>query len=233
MPKQTKLPDGEFFVIDEDTMADVFSSRGEYDPDPKETVAIKKCREVYYRTFEPDWAPSPVSGDDLFHRHYPLPPPMPANLVHQRIGYKRPKPKKEPNHFLRNIVDYASPSDCYIIVSPEWRAAIESVEKVHEFFPLDVVFADAIWPRYIFRDRQNITFLDPPESTTRTVPMRGKRRLVAGHHWVRHRYEFECFTSRELALLLLPILPSTMRFRSVPLTDDVAQPAKHASAPHA
>jgi Bacterial regulatory helix-turn-helix protein, lysR family len=223
------LPDGEFFVLIFDGEG-TFSPAGNYDVDPKETEAIKTRRAAFYKALGPKWERAKLGRTcDLFHLEYPVPPAMGPEFVHKYSGFRRAKPKRGLDHYIQGGLDYATYgveaiSDMpYTLVSPEWKAAIESVEPdVHEFFEHEVIFTDERVPRYIFRDRQNVLFADPQETLfqPRLVeqPFRviGKRKALAGRHWIRHGDCVWIFVSRELALELLPLLARTMRF--VPIT---------------
>lgn len=237
--KQSAVPDGEFFIVSDMRQGgESLSIRRQYDPDPQETEAIKARRMAYYRTFEPDW--TPYESHDLFHQRYPgryptLPPIMP-DMVHKSSGFKRPKPKRGPDELLKfPILDQATlgPSgshfnfEYYLLVSSEWKAAVESLEPgVHEFFAHDVIFSDGIWPRYIFRDRQDIDCLDQEarEPTTFDISrgrytIQAKRAALAGRHWVRQSGWYYNFVSRDLALLLLPLLPRLVKFMPIEVVD--------------
>jgi hypothetical protein len=225
VPKQTKLPDGEFFVIDVD-WNNPFSYRGMYDPDPKETEAIKAKRAAYYKTLGPKWRDPNIAHEDLFHVLDPVPPAMGPELVHKRSGLKRPKPKNGLDHYMQGCMDYATPNynGSYLWVSPEWKAAIESVEpRVHEFFKHEVIFSDGLLPRYIFRERQtpNPEKFALLEDRLVQEPFRvhGKRKPLSGRHWVRQGGFVWNFASRDLAIRLLPLLPSRMRFVPITLID--------------
>jgi hypothetical protein len=225
MAKQKKLPDGEFYVLAHDGEAR-FSPRGQFDPDPQETELIKTRRRAYYRSCEANWEPSPMPLEDLFHRRYPVPPPIAPDLVHRRTALKRPMPRTEPDHILHYALrDYATENDAYTIVSPEWRDAIEIVEPgVHEFFPHAVEFSDGAWTRCILRSRQKILFLaDGPNLFAKDVMepfrVRGRRPNLEGRHWVQSGALPWDFSSRALAERLLPMLPSTMMLVPITLVD--------------
>lgn len=225
----SKLPDGELFLIsDQRAMGTTLSSAGAYDPDPQETEAIKVRRAAHYKTFEPDWVLSFMgSGQDLFHRSYPATPPIGPDLVHKQSGFNRPKPQRGlGDNLYFPFRDYATENAYYRVVSPEWKAAVESLEPgVHEFFGHEVVFSDSVWQRYIFRDRQRVEIFAestlPPGSKIDIARFRGcaKRHAVAGRHWVRPLGWSIDFVSRELASRLLPLMTGAMSFIPVQVED--------------
>lgn len=128
----------------------------------------------------------------------------------------------------------------YKVVSKEWKLAIEYVEPgVHEFFPHQLRFADGvISDRFIFRDRRQLEFIDmdnsmigggvqiigsvpgKPRYRIRDFKRKGlvaKRKLVAGHHWLKQVDFGETFVSRKLAERLFPLLPPSTWFEPVVL----------------
>lgn len=227
-PPKRELPDGEFytFVDTHAPAATPLSAKGLYDPDPAETEAIKARRAAYYATLEPYWKFVPY---EPFHYEHPEMAPMPADLVHRRSAFKRPMPKKEPEHILAfPFWDYAtSPpfGDYYTLVSPQWKAAMEALEPgLHEFFPHEVVFNDGSWDRFVLRSCQNVNFLVglvPFWSDLKTGREKAyaKRSALAGRHWVRHWALGENFASRELAVRLRPLLPPRYEFYPLTMVD--------------
>jgi Bacterial regulatory helix-turn-helix protein, lysR family len=213
--KTAVLPDGEFFVIRDERplRSETFSTRKMFDPDPQETENIKARRKAYAAKVEPDYNSTHC---DIFHRPYPLPPSMTVNLVHKQYGISRPVPKNGLEHEIYLIPDYAS-KHYYDVVSPEWKLAIETVDPGrHEFFDFKIVFSDATIQRFICRIRQNILFL--PESTNSNCypsDLVGNLSALAGCHL------FQCggwpwiFVSRELAQLLLPLMPRYTSFAPI------------------
>lgn len=120
---------------------------------------------------------------------------MRPDLVNKNVGFKRPHPKRPLLSFLTfPFYDFASYEvDQYTVISPEWKSAIESVEPgVHEFFPLNVVFKDAIISRFIFRERQNIIFFPEgqivdPYDVLSPNRVKVRRSVLEGRHWVPER----------------------------------------------
>ncbi len=223
--KSTGLPDGEFFVLCDHRV--IFSDSipgGEFVPDLQENEAIKLRRVVYRKSLEPDWETSQFSYADAFHRRYPLPLPMAPDLVHTRSIFNRPR-KRRKSLELIFLQDHASDCEWYRLVSPDFKVAIESVEPgVHEFYAHDVVFSDAVWPRYIFRDRQSVSCFSSETSEPMKLHLPGakihaSREALAGRHWCRQVGWRSEFVSRDLALRLLPLMEPKMTFVPIVLVD--------------
>lgn len=225
IPKKAELADGEYFILCDIRSLDAPTFNCElYDCDPQETKTIVTMRAAYYRTLVPGWAPNDIFSNDLFHQRS-SPFSMPANLVHKRLCHRKPKPKRGlTDYMLRNFYDFAAKGNNYWVVSPEWRAAIESLEPgLHEFFPYELAFPDGNIQRYIFRDRQHVAdatrgMLDPSKYIYHPsepsafdlarYPYIASRQALAGRHWIRPMNWWNKFVSRDLAALLLPLLPT-------------------------
>jgi hypothetical protein len=125
----------------------------------------------------------------------------------------------------------------YVVVSAEWRCAIESVEpSIHEFFPHTFNFVGGTYnDRYIFRNRiVRRGFVHPISSTTvsRASDIRTMSHAIGSppphvflshqicmleidatsireHHWVDLELSLDCtFVSKLLAMKLWALLPN-------------------------
>jgi hypothetical protein len=210
-----KLAKADFFVMRD--MRGATRPKHAYDPDPVLSEKIKADRIKFYPTIAPDWAPGQFQAD-LFHRLPQVEFRMPPELVLKRIAFKEKTPEKGLDHNLSfGFVDYASVGiDKYYVVSPEWRAAVESLEDVHEFFPYVAEFKDKQISRWIFRAHQNATneFRSGLENVGDWKKYRALFPLdaVKGKHLFLAGWSPSYIVSRELATLLLPLLPRFVNF---------------------
>jgi hypothetical protein len=210
-----KLAKADFFVMRD--LRGVSKLRYGYDPDPILSEEVKAERIKFYPTIAPDWTPDQFRGD-LFHWVPQVEFRMPPELVLKRIAFKGKAPENGLDHHLNStFIDHASVGiDNYVVVSPEWRAAVESLEDVHEFFPYMVEFGDKKIPRWIFRPHQNATNkynfglmnVDGWEKYEALFP----RVFAEGKHLFLAGGNLQFIVSRELATLLLPMLPRRVNF---------------------
>lgn len=215
-----RLPKGDYFAL-RDIRTKYFPKRG-YDPDPARSAEISEGRERLYTAHNPNWG---NSRWDLFH----FDPPrfrMPQELVLDRTAFNVEAPPGGLDHYMvLAFTDYAEVKNevrmrySYRVVSREWRAVIEQLEPaVHEFFPYRIEFTNHIDHRFVFRPFQPV----PPDGASRRVWLRDDHTLfsatreeVSGRHLFTPGRESIIMTSRDMAALLLPLLPRFVNF--VPL----------------
>jgi hypothetical protein len=210
-----KLADGDYFVMIDYRSA--CKPKGGYDPNPKLSLEIKKQRKEFYHAFNPKWNPD-LNWGDLFHC---TPTPdfrMPPELVLNRISFRSDAPENGLEHYMCIAFrDFASTgSDAYHVVSPEWRAAVEGLEKVHEFFPYMVEFRDREVSRWIFRAHQNVIdeYIFGIGSLADGIKVKAYFPIEAarGKHLFMAGRAPRAIVSRELAGRLLAMLPRQVNF---------------------
>ena len=158
MAKATKphLPDGEFFMFCDRRGEREFLKQApkNKDPDPKFTARVQELRLSYYNSL-PESVRLHYARVCFDNPSFPLN----ADWVHRSTAYNSKIPRKLAD--FQRVFDFAESNHVYIVVSADWKAAIESLEPdLHEFFPHEMIFTDgAISDRYIMRTRQIANFL--------------------------------------------------------------------------
>ena len=180
--RQTSLPDGEFFMLqDQRDEADLLSGRtirvpgtedsqlyDQHDRDPDRSKELSMARLQRLRELDPNPDPTrpPYSlFDDRRFR-------FDAGLLSETSHFYGPPPQQEIHYdfltdFAREPIvgrdgKLSEAAGGYRFVSEEWKDAIEGLEPgVHEFFSHEVEFSDyTMYGHFIFRDCPEMEFAD-------------------------------------------------------------------------
>jgi len=237
---QTTLPEAEFYIFmfqlfdDADAGTPRCHDSTFNDLQPRnlaEAQRLFRARLTRRMELDPRFRPAGTPVD-----HFDDPDlPMTADLFPADSAFGKPKPRHLPHYGLLDERKHLWPPRP--IVSPEWKAAIESLEPgVHEFFAHDLRFRDAtVTGHFLFRGRQSVAFLDYDACSDVKIethwdgsrvyklapygvrPRRvvGSRHKLQGRHWV--SAGGQSFASPVLAGRLAPLLPRGARFAPIEL----------------
>lgn len=241
MKVETRLPEAEFYVFLFRLPGDIrVVTPGTYDStydNPQErnlaeARSLFRARLARRMDLDPRFRPAGTPVDHFDNPNLP----MTADLFPASTAFEKPKPRTLPHYGLPDERTYLWPPRA--IVSPDWKAAIESLELgVHEFFAHELRFKDAtVNDHYVFRGRQGVEFLDYDACSDvkietqwdgsrrfllapyRVRPRRvvGWREPLQGRHWVESAGQ--SFVSRALAERLAPLLPPGAELVPIELT---------------
>jgi hypothetical protein len=154
------LPESQFYLL-ADARDDALALYREHqldrlelwtgDTNPESVEIYERVRKKYA---EFEGAMVSHSGDEIYRN--PL-FSYSADMVHTESFFETRKPEQL-DHIeeiaCRTLQKTGGEGSSYIVVSEEWKNAIESVEpSAHEFFPHVLNFRNATVPRYIFRSQ--------------------------------------------------------------------------------
>lgn len=217
--RQDELAPAEFYYLC-DFRGELFLSAEEQAPDadPETSEKIRRARVALAR--EAGFYFNDPDRVNIYLYRIALTP----DLVHRATNMDAAMPES-PLHF-DTICDSAGST--YEIVSPEWKAAIETVEpNIHEFFPHEFRYCDGkIRSCYIMRSGQQLNYPASKDDLTQMTaswwrnpndggyrkspkPVHARRAVLHGKHWVSYNAHA---ASRPLAEKLLPMIPPCMEF---------------------
>lgn len=218
--------DAPFYMLydargDEDLLENQFDQEGRVTRQPsKETQRIYAGRVALMERLDP----SSPKGKLWQSLQYPVPPA----LVNRESWFNMRKPERIDHHEPVWCPNPYNINDMYMVVSSEWKTAIESVEpSVHEFFPHTLRFKNAaVSDRYVFRtrvvirncltpDKMPMPEFDPfrlcwKDEAGRELRPEADLERIGAQNWATHIYSdgvASGLVSQRLATRLRPLLP--------------------------